>query len=222
VKVDKRFSKGLQGLVAYTLARSEDTAFILHPSFETRARSTGKAVDIPHTLVASWTYELPFGPGQRFLSGGSRIVQKLLEGWAINGITQYQSGEPLNIRLATSQLNTGTDNWPNVTCGEIGMPHEVTQWFDTNCFVAPPLHEFGNYEIGQVRGPSLFNSDFSVFKRTALRGRRSLEFRVEIFNVFNKVHFSNPNDRVGNNQFGRISSTRFPSREIQLGARFLF
>jgi hypothetical protein len=202
VKVDKRFAQGLQALVSYTLSRTEDTAFILHPALETRAKATGKTVDIPHNLVVSWTYELPIGPGKRFLSGGPTVAQKLLEGWAINGITMYQTGEPLNIRLASSQLNT--------------------QWFDTSCFAAPPLYEFGDYVIGDVRGPELFNTDFSIFKRTRVAGTRSIELRVEVFNLFNKVHFANPNDRFGNAQFGRISSTRFPSREIQLGGRFLF
>jgi hypothetical protein len=222
VKLDKRFTSGLQALVSYTLSRTEDTAFILHPSFERRAAATGKAIDIPHNLVVSWTYELPFGPGKPYLSNGSAVVQKLVEGWAVNGITMYQSGEPLNIRLASSQLNTGTDNWANQTCDEVTIVDEVTQWFDTSCFAAPPLFEFGNYQIGDVRGPTFFNTDFSVFKRTGLGGRRSVEFRFEVFNLFNRAHFSNPNDRLGNAQFGRISSTRFPSREIQVGARVLF
>jgi len=222
VKVDKRLSRGLRALVSYTLSRSEDTAFILHPAFETRARSIGKAIDIPHNLVVSWAYELPVGPGQPFLSGGSAVVQRLFEGWSVTGATIYQSGEPLNIRLASSQLNTGSDNWPNVSCGEIGMPRQMTRWFDTSCFAAPPLHEFGNYKIGAVRGPKFINTDFAVFKRTGLGGNRSIEVRFEFFNLFNKAHFANPNDRLGNAQFGRISSTRFPSREIQLGGRFLF
>ena len=212
----------MQALLSYTLSRTEDTAFILHPAFETRAPSTGKAIDIPHNFVLSWAYELPFGPGRRFLSDASGVVQRLVEGWSVNGITMYQSGQPLNIRLASSQLNTGTDNFANVTCDEIGTPELVTQWFDTSCFATPPNFEFGNYEIGQVRGPKFINTDFSLFKRTALGGTRSLELRMEVFNLFNKAHFSNPNDRLGNANFGRISSTRFPSREIQLGARFLF
>ena len=73
-----------------------------------------------------------------------------------------------------------------------------------------------------MRGPKFINTDFSFFKRTALGGTRSIEFRMEVFNLFNKAHFSNPNDRLGNASFGRISGTSFPSREIQLGARFLF
>jgi hypothetical protein len=222
VKLDKRFSQGLQALFSYTYSRAEDTAFILHPAFETRARATGKAIDVPHNLVLSFAYELPIGNGRRFLSGATGVVQKLVEGWSVNGITSYQSGQPLNIRLASSQLNTGTDNWVDVTCSDIGMPELPTQWFDTSCFGTPAQFAFGNYEIGQVRGPKFINTDFSVFKRTALGAARSLEFRVEVFNLFNKAHFSNPNDRLGNASFGRISSTRFPSREIQLGARFLF
>ena len=222
MKLDKRFSEGLQALVSYTFSRSEDTAFILHPAIETRAPSIGKAVDIPHNLVVSWAYELPFGPGKRYLSGGGALMQGLLGGWAVNGITSFQSGEPLNIQVASSQLNTGTNNFANVTCSDVEIIGEVTQWFDTSCFANPPLYEFGNYEIGQVRGPRFVNTDFSIFKRTQFGGAKSLELRLETFNLFNHALFANPNVTFGNAQFGRIASTRFPSREIQLGARFLF
>ena len=223
VKLDKRFSQGLQALISYTYSRTEDTTFVLHPAFETRARSSSfKQVDLPHNFVLCWAYELPIGPGQRFLSGGSRLVQTLLEGWAVNGITSYQSGDPLNIMVASSQLNTGTGNFANVSCSDIDTVGQVTQWFDTRCFENPAAFEFGNYKIGMVRGPKYVNTDFSVFKRTRLGAARSIEIRVEIFNLFNKAHFSNPNTTFGSAEFGRISSTRFPSREIQLGARFLF
>ena len=179
-------------------------------------------MDIPHNLVVSWAYELPFGPGKRYLSGGGPAVRHLLGGWAVNGITMFQSGDPLNIQVASSQLNTGSGNFANVTCSDVEVIGAVTQWFDTSCFANPPLFEFGNYQIGDVRGPRFVNTDFSVFKRTEFGGAKLLELRLEIFNLFNKAHFANPNVQFGNAQFGRISSTRFPSREIQLGARFLF
>jgi hypothetical protein len=222
MKLDKRFSGGLQALVSYTYSRSEDTAFILHPSFDTRAASFNKAIDIPHNLVVSWTYELPVGPGKPYGESDSVVVQKLLEGWAINAITMYQSGRPLNITVASSLLNTGSGNWADVTCSEIGKPERVDQWFDTGCFANPAQYQFGNYEIGQVRGPTVFNTDFSIFKRTALGGGRSIEVRIETFNLFNHPLFDNPNTSFGNSQFGRITSTRLPSREIQLGARLIF
>ena len=73
-----------------------------------------------------------------------------------------------------------------------------------------------------MRGPRFVNTDFSIFKRTQFGGAKSLELRLETFNLFNHALFANPNVTFGNAQFGRIASTRFPSREIQLGARFLF
>jgi hypothetical protein len=124
--------------------------------------------------------------------------------------------------VASSQLNTGTGNFANVSCNDIDTVGQVTQWFDTTCFENPAAFEFGNYKIGMVRGPKYVNTDFSVFKRTRMGAARSIEVRFEIFNLFNKAQFSNPNTTFGSAEFGRISSTRFPSREIQLGARFLF
>ena len=87
----------------------EDGGHRVHPApaIETRAPATGKAIDIPHNFVLSWSYQLPVGSGRRFLSDASGVVQMLVEGWSVNGITMYQSGQPLNIRLASSQLNTG-------------------------------------------------------------------------------------------------------------------
>jgi hypothetical protein len=102
----------------------------------------------------------------------------------------------------------------------------VQQWFDTSCFADPPEFQFGNYKIGDARGPTIFNTDLSLFKKTSI-GKSTLEFRVEAFNVFNRAHFANPgvsNSGVtfGTAAFGRIADTRLPPREVQLGVRFLF
>ena len=148
-------------------------------------------------------------------------MQGLLGGWAVNGITSFQSGEPLNIQVASSQLNTGTGNFANVTCSDVEIVGEVTQWFDTSCFANPPLYEFGNYEIGQVRGPRFVNTDFSIFKRTQFGGAKSLELRLETFNLFNHALFANPNVSFGNAQFGRISSTTIPLARDPTGGQVL-
>jgi hypothetical protein len=116
------------------------------------------------------------------------VVQTLLEGWSVNGITSYQSGDPLNIMVASSQLNTGTGNFADVTCNDIRVVGEVNQWFDTACFANPAPFKFGNYKIGMVRGPKYVNTDFSIFKRSALGADRTIEGRFEILNLFNKAH----------------------------------
>ena len=101
-------------------------------------------------------------------------------------------------------------------------PSGSTQWFDTSCFANPAQFQFGNYESARSAGRRCSTTDFSLFKRTALGGNRSMEVRLETFNVFNRAHFSNPNTSFGNSQFGRISSTRLPSRESSWARGFCF
>jgi hypothetical protein len=212
MKVERRFSRGLQALVSYTHSRTTDniTPASLHPSLaNVRMPALSKTIDIPNIFVASWTYELPFK--------GNRAA----DGWSISAITNFHSGDPLDVRVSASQLNTGSGNWADQTCATVPTPHTVAQWFDTTCFKDPAQFVFGNYRIGNVRGPRVINTDFSVAKRTAI-GRASAEFRADIFNLFNRAHFSNPNTTLGNNAFGTISATRLPPREIQLGFRVLF
>jgi hypothetical protein len=222
VKVDKRFSHGLQMLVAYTYSKTEDniTPASLHPSLaDVRMPALSKTLDIPHIFSASWSYELP--------AAGAGWAKRLSEGWSISGITSYHSGDPLDIRVSNSQLNTGTGNWPNVTCsGGIGMPRTIDKWFDTSCFADPAQYQFGNYRIGDVRGPTVFNTDFSAAKRAAI-GAKSLEIRIDIFNLFNRAHFANPGvsntgATFGSSSFGTISATRLTPRVAQLGVRVLF
>ena len=219
LKLDKRFSHGLQMLVSYTRSRTDDnvTPAGLHPSLrDVRMPALSKALDIPNIFVLSWTYELPFGKGQ------TGVVKKVLEGWTISGITNYHSGDPLDIRVSSSQLNTGTGNWADETCSSIGTPHTIAQWFDTTCFANPAQFKFGNYKIGDVRGPSVFNTDFSAAKRVMFSAKSSFEVRLDVFNVFNRAHFSNPGTTFGNSAFGTIGATRLPPREAQLGFRLLF
>ena len=67
----------------------------------------------------------------------------------------------------------------------------------------------------------MFNTDLSLSKRTAI-GRTSLELRIDVFNVFNRAHFANPNLTFGTGAFGTINNTRLTPREAQIGIRFLF
>ena len=151
-------------------------------------------------------------------------MKTLVDGWALSAITMYHSGDPLDIRVAASRLNTGTGNWPDNTCGTVRTVGRVEQWFDTSCFADPEPFAFGNYKIGDARGPSVFNTDLTAFKRTAI-GRTSFELRIDLFNLFDRAHFATPsggNVQFGNAQFGRINNTRLTPREVQLGVRLLF
>jgi hypothetical protein len=222
LKLDKRFSHGLQMLVSYTYSRTDDNfaPANLHPSLrDVRMPASGvngsKILDIPNIFVVSWTYELPS------LSSGGPVAKALTAGWALSGMTHYHSGDPLDIRVSSSQLNTGTGNWPDVTCPSVGATETVGQWFDTTCFANPAQFQFGKYRIGDVRGPTVFNTDFSAAKRTAV-GRTTAEIRLDVFNLFNRAHFADPAITFGTSTFATVSATRLTPREAQLGLRLLF
>ncbi len=226
-KVVKRYGAGLTFLASYTISKSiDDYTGILFPLDDKLNRGLsnagGKAVDIPQNFVFSYSYELPFGRGKRWLSGSSRALDLVAGGWSVNGVTTFRSGPPLAVSVATSQLNTSTGNRADITCTSVPMPKQVTQWFDTSCFTDPARFKFGNGGIGHIRGPGLNNWDFSAFKGFHVGEGRQVEFRAEFFNLFNQAHFSNPGTTRGTTSFGRISSTALPPREIQLGLKLLF
>ena len=142
----------------------------------------------------------------------------MVPSWARHRVLLVAPSSQLTLRTAVSN---GGSNWPNQTCSVVGMPETVGQWFDTSCFVNPAQYQFGNYMIGNVRGPSVFNTDVSAAKRTAI-GHATAEIRIDVFNLFNRAHFSDPATTFGVSTFGTISSTRLTPREAQLGVRLLF
>jgi hypothetical protein len=224
MKYSKRLSAGLQALVSYTWSKTIDDTAIIWPYDGTlnRGVGTGKAPDVPHVFVASYLYELPFGKGRMFLGDIPRALDFVIGGWQVNGITNLRSGTPLVVTVATSQLNTTTGNYANLTCSEVDRPKTVEQWFSTSCFAPPAQFVFGNSGKSQVRGPGVINFDLSLFKKFAIDEKRAVEFRAEFFNAFNNPHFNNPNTSLGNSNFGRITATVLTPREIQLGLKLTF
>jgi hypothetical protein len=222
MKLDKRFSHGLQALFAYTYSRTQDNIATLgvHPTLAIRQRAPGvsgsKMLDIPHIFTGSVTYELPFA------KSATGVAKTVLDGWSFSAITLYHSGDPLDVRVNASQLNTGGGNWPNTTCDPMAnAPRTVQKWFDTSCFADPAQYAFGTYKYADARGPKVFNTDVSLSKKTAI-GKASLEVRVDVFNVFNRAHFTNPGLTFGTAAFGTISNTRLTPREGQIGVKLLF
>lgn len=218
VKYTQRLARGLRGLVSYTWSKAEDNLTIFWP-YDDKLNwgpSTAKATDLPHNLVTSFTYDLPFAQDKQGLA------HALFGGWSLSGIATVRSGPPLVITVTQDPLNTGTRNRANVTCTDVGMPREIGRWFDTGCFARPAAYTFGNAPKGVVRGPGVANVDASLSKRTRLGKSRSLELRVDVFNVFNAVHLGVPVTRLGSSLFGQITDTVLTPREFQLGLKFAF
>ncbi len=217
----KRLSRGLQFNASYTFSKSIDynslssQGVVIQDSYNLRDSRGLSDFDARHRFVISGLYELPFRGNQ------------FKEGWQLSAIVQSQSGNPVNI-VANNATFTGTNNTvrPDVT-GPIEILGTPNRWFDTTPFVVP-VNRFGNLGRNVVIGPGFNNSDFSVIKRTRLSENQLIEFRWEVFDVFNHANFGQPGRVVGSANFGQITNTRFAtgdsgsSRQMQFALKYKF
>jgi hypothetical protein len=170
--------------------------------------------DARQRFILSATYALPF------------TGNVLTRGWQLATIVQSQSGNPVNIVTSNASL-TGTPNTvrPDVT-GPGRIIGSVDRWFDPSVFVA--VNRFGNLGRNVVIGPGFNNTDLSVTKNVRPADHVALQFRVDVFDLFNHPNFGPPGNIVGSPTFGKITRTRLPtgeagsSRQIQFGARVSF
>lgn len=181
--------------------------------------------DVRHRFVMSYVYELPLGHGKRFGSSASGVMDQLIGGWQINGITTFQSGQPLTAIMGFDNANVGdgtarpdqiVDN-PNISRGD----RSPTHWFDTGAFVPAAFGTFGNAARNNIIGPGLNNFDFSVLKSFRFSEQKRIEFRAEMFDLFNHTNFTTVGNVIGTGSFGQLTASRDP-RVIQFGLKALF
>ena len=213
----QRFAHGLQFNAFYTWSKSLDYnsfstgGIVGQDSYNLRGDRGLSDFDARHRFVVNGIYDLP-------LRGG-----RLREGWRLAFVVQLQSGSPVNVVTSTSTVN-GIANTlrPDVT-GPIATIGSVERWFDTSVFTAVP--RFGSLGRNLVVGPGFNNTDISVIKNTRFRHEFWIQFRAELFDVFNQANFGPPGTVVETPAFGQITSTRFPtgesgsSRQIQFAVK---
>ena len=257
VRFEKRFSAQWSMLNAYTWqhtigqsAENETAGTSLEPqnTHDMRAERGNVEPDYRHQFTSAWSYELPFGPRQRFFAGEGPL-HWLAEGWQLNGIIAFYSGRAFTPYLATDTTNTGSGgprpdivgdpyNFSNATTvgynGSTpgGCPsnrQSIFCWFNPAAFAQPPLASgetsatlFGDARRGTLRGPAQYNVDFSVFKDFKFSESKLVQFRAEFFNLFNTPQFGDPNFLVDTPGAGSISSTVHSSRQIQLALKLSF
>lgn len=239
LRVQKEFSNDLSLLLAYTDGKLiDDSAGISgqavgvtrhQDSFNRRADRSISSEDVSQRMVISYVYSLPIGRGKRFGAGWAKPARIALGDWQINGITTFATGTPLALTAAnTSQSNSDVVR-PNVV-GDPTLPGgrstsaKLAQWFNTAAFAQPVPFTFGNAgrTVPNVRGDSMKNFDFSVFKAFPIREKSRVEFRTEFFNLFNTPLFALPGQALGNAAFGVVSAQANSPRQVQLGLKAIF
>jgi hypothetical protein len=248
--VTRRFQGGGTLLVAYTNAKLLSNTDSLTSWLENgttggvgqiqdwhnlAAEKSLSSQDVSQRLIISYVLDLPFGHGKRFLSSLNGAASSVVSGWGVDGVTTFQRGFPLKITWAGAATpleaaNLGVSNIrPNVVagCDKSAGGGTIAQWFNVNCFAAPPDWGFGSESRvdSSLRGDGAKNFDFAVFKRTAIAERMGIEFRTEFFNLFNHPQFGLPGNgfESGNsNGFGQVTSTLGNPRLIQFALIFRF
>lgn len=202
--------------------------------------------DISQRLVASYVLDLPFGHGKKFLSGMTGVGNAVVSGWGFDGITTLQRGFPVKLSwgggdaLTQAGLGVGTlrpDYIPGCDKNVSGSAvSRLSEWFNTSCFTAPSGNNgsvstpnnpwtFGNEPRvdASLRQQGVVNFDFAVFKRTTIMERLNVEFRAEIFDLFNHPQFGPPNGTVTSSTFGQVTNTvNNTFRIVQFGLKFIF
>ena len=251
VRFEKRSSQGWSMLNSYTYqhtigqaTESETPNSDVEPqnTYNMRAERGNVAPDFRHQFTSAWSYDLPFGPGQRFLtsSGPARWVAG---GWQLNAIISLYSGQAFTPQLSFDPTNTGSggprpdvvgDPY-NVSGAPCGTHQNVNCWYNPAAFAVPGpapgqppnpggslASMFGNSSRGSLRGPAFYDTDFSIFKNFKFAEKATLQLRGEIFNLFNTPQFALPNPQVDTPTAGQITSTLHESRQIQLSVNVSF
>jgi outer membrane receptor protein involved in Fe transport len=246
--LQKHFSNGGQILGSYTysklLSNAETLTTWLEPTggpglgFQdfSNVRRGGEyslsSFDARQRLTVGYVYKLPIGKGQMLLPNISTVGDELIGGWGLEGITTLQKGYPMpfqdNENNWEGNAFEGTER-PNQVSGcskKIGgsITAHLEGAFNTACFTVPALYTYGNEPRtdNTLRTPGIANWDMALFKDFSVTEKATLDFRVEAFNLFNRVQFSNPDTGLGDGTFGWISSTLNNPRLLQVSGRFTF
>jgi hypothetical protein len=255
VMVQRKFTRNLTFQGSYTFSKSLDTRSY-DPAFTVVSRSTNQSAsstpfdvnnrrlnyarsdfDQTHYFVGYGVWDLPFGKGQRLFADAPGVVQRLIEGWNVNGVVTTSSGRPFTVYSGINQVGdinsvpANCNNCPK-SMGQLrdlpapGLNGNVKVYFspdETARFSQPAAGTIGNTGRNYFTGPRRFNIDAALLKRTTIREGMNFEFRVEFFNVTNSVRFDFPTAVITNAAFGRIfDSVIFESRKIRFGAKLNF
>ncbi len=261
MKLERRFSQGFYALVSYTLSRtvsngSDNTQTDAttwsgaHGVISPFEKSRTKAVtvdDVPNLLSAALVYELPVGPGRKYLSDGG-VAGALLGGWQVSTIFRSSSGLPFFFRINGTACNVpgqfragcipAITNAGSVFAQDKGSyDPNAGPLFNINAFEPVSMFNFyygrGNRIEEDVRGFGYHNQDMSFIKNTKMPGGTNLQLRVEMFNMWNWHIFGARGTTFGattdafdldlaSPTFGKWKGGVSDPRNIQIAARFEF
>jgi hypothetical protein len=240
LELNKRFSSGFLFQAEYSFTASRDNASTTggaqNPNNE--MADYGNTDSVPRqALVFNYLYDLPVGRGRK-VDLSNKLVDAVLGGWSISGITAYRTGAPfsVNFTVPSSVIGWWGGRADAVAGGSIysgkSSSHDViggVQWFNPGAFAPPQPWQWGNAERNSVYGPGSANWDIGAQKIFAITEQRRLQVRADFLDAFNHFNLGTPSSTIAdtrdggspNASAGKIFSGS-GNRIVQLGLKYVF
>ncbi|MFN7947242.1 MAG: carboxypeptidase regulatory-like domain-containing protein [Blastocatellia bacterium] len=238
IAANRRFTQGFSFGLAYTLSKSKDDGSaqrdIIPNAFDASNLYGPSDFDRRHALVINFIYQLPFFKDKATLAG------KLLGGWTLSGVSQFQTGTPFSIAtgddFAGVGPGSGSQLWiingnPTLDSGDKKFASSSAQanyWFavknadGSSIFTAPTAGTFSTQNSrNYLYGPGFQNHNIGLLKDFNLSERHVIQFRAEAFNWVNHPNWSGPDTNPRSGTFGKILN-KSSERNIQFALRYQF
>jgi hypothetical protein len=251
--LEKRMSHGLQVQASYVLTRdlsneggADPTQLVgaggnfvtdrFHPGLD-----YGNVIfDRRHRVLATFLYTLPFGKGGTFLPNSGRLMDALVGGWQLGGVTVFQSGAFLTpSETSTDPAGTNVLNVAGVTRADVvpgvsvhgvkGMTNPAGPVFlNPNAFAVPAdnIGRFGDAAVGSVVGPGTDSVSLSLIKSIHITEQLQFQFGAQAANALNHRNYDVPNVSVDQSAFGTISGLQTAEgagpRNVEITGRISF
>jgi hypothetical protein len=222
--LEKRFSHGLQLQAAYTWSKSLDWASSFEETvnpFNYKASRALSLFNSAQRFVINYYWELPVPKYSGFKG-------KVLDDWSMSGIIQFQSGFPIRIQTQDDNELISSLFFLGAGAPQLTGPLQIQNpkknggfYLNPSQFSDPALGTFATTPRSICCGPGENQWDVTFSKRISLSEAKYFQFRADIFNLFNKTQFVNPDGNFSNTTFGQILQAR-EARDVQFALKFYF
>ncbi len=204
----KRFSKGFQFQLSYTWSKALDEASNTANSdaagssnglgqipFDRKADRGRATYDIRNVFSGNFVVELPFGTGKVIGGGASGVAKHIISGWQLGGLISLNTGSPVNVRVSFDRANQGVTGdhglRPDLVAPVVVLDggREPQKYIDESSFALSQPGFWGTAPRNSVDGPGVAVVDLSLIKDTDITEAVTLQFRAEMFNIFNRANF---------------------------------
>ncbi len=244
-KAEKRFGN-LTAMFNYTWSKSLSDGSRSQTAFQEEnqdsynrgpAEKSLLVYDVPHTFNMLWSYDLPFGRGQRFLSSNNPVLRRVVGGWTMSWVGQYRKGNVITVSSPNTldsgvlftkfkKANTTGQAFSTGLSGDYD-PRDPNrrQVYNRGGFAIPGQFEFGSASryFSNFRNPNVYSENISIAKRTKIfehdRQPVEFEYRADFFNAFNRTRFGGIQGALTAPNFGQVTGAMLGPRIITMGLR---